>query len=229
MAPVTDETTRANADEIEKALSLLIHDLRTPLGVALGYVRLIKDERLGSPGEREKALSRAIAALGTMWRLCEDADGFLAHHADGTRAAMPPRTLVDRLSGLLGAGRVQPPADGMRERTTLRSRAGSGELAQAIECVANLLAKAAVNGAEAEPITFVVSEKDGELRLFARRGASAVDMPEFDTVVDPWRKGHGLSLPLACRIIAQAGGRLSMASSSPGALLISFPLEDVSA
>jgi hypothetical protein len=226
---VTDETTRAHADEIEKALSLLIHDLRTPLGVALGYVRLIKDERLASPEERDKALSRAIAALGTMWRLCEDAEGFLSHHAEGTRTAMPPRTLVDRLSGLLGNGRVQPPTDGMRERTTLRSRAGSGELAQAIECAANLLAKTAASGAATEPITFVVHEKDGELRLFARRGSPAADMPEFDTLVDPWSKGHGLSLPLACRIIAQAGGRLSTASSTPGAVLISFPLEDVTA
>jgi len=222
---VTDAPTRANADEIEKALSLLIHDLRTPLGVALGYVRLIKDERLGTPEEREKALSRAIAALGTMWRLCEDADGFLAHHADGTRTTMPPRMLVDRLSGLLGTARVQHPADGMRPKTTLRSRAGSGELAQAVECAANLLARSADGGASSEPITFVVSEKNGELHLFARRGAS-VDMPEFDTLVDPWRKGYGLSLPLACRIIAQAGGRLSTASSTPGAVLISFPLED---
>src|SRR4030095_17142283 len=97
-----------------------------PICVALGYVRLIKDERLGSPEEREKALSRAIAALGAMWRLCEDADGFLAHHGDGTRAAMPPRMLVDRLSGLLGAGRVQSPADALRERTALRRPGGSG-------------------------------------------------------------------------------------------------------
>jgi hypothetical protein len=229
VSPVTDDTTRANADEIERALSLLIHDLRTPLGVALGYVRLIKDERLGTPAEREKALSRAIAALGTMWRLCEDADGFLAHHAEMQRTPLPPRTLVDRLSGLLGTARVQHPANGIRERRTLLSRAGSGELAQAIECAASVLARSGTDGASSEPITFVVSESDGELQLFARRGAPAADMPEFDTMVDPWRKGYGLSLPLACHVIAQAGGRLRTASSAPGTVLISFPVEDVTA
>jgi len=226
VTPVTDVPTRASADEIEKALSLLIHDLRTPLGVALGYVRLIKDERLASPEEREKALARAITALGSMWRLCEDADGFLAQQTEGARTAMRSRTLVDRLAGRLGTGRVHQQADGMNEHRTLRSRAGSADLAQAIECAANLLARSG-NGVAAEPLTFVVSEEAGELRLFARRGLPSTDIPEFDTVVDPWRKGYGLSLPVACRVIAQAGGRLSMASSSPGALLISFPLEDV--
>jgi len=227
--PVTDDTTRANADEIEKALSLLIHDLRTPLGVALGYVRLIKDDRLGTPEEREKALSRAIAALGTMWRLCEDADGFLSHYSEAPQAAMPPRMLVDRLSGLLGTARVQHPANGMRERTTLRSRAGSSQLAEAIECAASLLARTGSANVASDPVTLAISESDGELHVFARRGATAGDMPEFDTLVDPWRKGYGLSLPLACRVIAQAGGRLRTASAAPGTVLISFPVEDVTA
>jgi K+-sensing histidine kinase KdpD len=71
-------------DEIEKILGRLIHDLRTPLGVAMGYVRLIKDDRLASAEERDRALANTIEALGRIWRLCEEAEGSLT-------AARPPK------------------------------------------------------------------------------------------------------------------------------------------
>lgn len=64
-------------DEIEKILSRLIHDLRSPLGVAVGYLRLIKADQLAAD-ERERALTNTIEALGRMWRLCEDAEARVA-------------------------------------------------------------------------------------------------------------------------------------------------------
>jgi len=62
----------------ERVLRVLIHDARTPIGVAQGYVRLLREERLQTPEERDRALSRAMDALGRIARLCDDASGFLA-------------------------------------------------------------------------------------------------------------------------------------------------------
>src|SRR5438045_1003237 len=41
-------------------------------------MRLLREERLDTPDERERALSRAMDALGRIARLCDDASAFLA-------------------------------------------------------------------------------------------------------------------------------------------------------
>src|SRR4051794_36533258 len=68
----------AGMNDAERVLSLLIHDLRTPLGVAHGYLRLIRADRLPSPEERDRALAGTQDALARISRLCQDAGAFLA-------------------------------------------------------------------------------------------------------------------------------------------------------
>jgi len=58
---------------IERALHVLIHDVRTPLGVAQGYLRMLREDRLGSPEERLRAITQAQQALDHVARLCPEA------------------------------------------------------------------------------------------------------------------------------------------------------------
>ena len=50
-------------DETAKALHLLIHDLRAPLSVAQGYLRLLQQNRLEAETDRQRAMTQSIEAL----------------------------------------------------------------------------------------------------------------------------------------------------------------------
>ena len=63
--------------EVERVLQELLHDLRTPLGVAQGYLRLIRDGRLAEGADRDRAIEQATAALADMARLCDTATAAL--------------------------------------------------------------------------------------------------------------------------------------------------------
>src|SRR5688572_32046490 len=67
-----------DGDATRKALDNLVHDLRTPLGAALGYVRLLRDRRLVDEEDQQRALSQTIDALGGMSQWCRDGASFAA-------------------------------------------------------------------------------------------------------------------------------------------------------
>jgi hypothetical protein len=208
----------AVADEFEKVLSVLVHDVRTPLGVALGYVRLIKDERLPSAEERERALARTIDALSRMWQLCQDADGFLSAGPPTTAVRVP--VFVARLEAQLGEGRLLRPSGDAARTSALRTAGRADDLVRAIETVASSLA----GFHDREHVVMAVEADPGELRLCAAPraqvgAAAATAGPPFD----PWTGRQGLALPLACRRITSVGGRVTR--PAPDAVTIAFPLE----
>src|SRR5262245_44363406 len=65
-------------EETEKALNLLIHDLRAPLSVAQGYLRLLQQNRLEAEADRQRAITQSMDALGKITRMCDDAAAFVA-------------------------------------------------------------------------------------------------------------------------------------------------------
>jgi hypothetical protein len=206
------------ADEFEKVLTALIHDVRTPLGVALGYVRLIKDERLPAGEERDRALTRTLDALSRMWQLCQDADGFLSAGAPTNAVRVP--VFVTRLEAQLGASRLMRPAGDAGRMGSVRMAGRADDLVRAIETVIASLA----SFRDDEQVVMAVEADPGELRLCAaprahvRTAAASVGRP-----FDPWHSHHGLALPLACRRITSVGGRVTL--PAPGAVTIAFPLE----
>jgi signal transduction histidine kinase len=42
---------------------------------------------------------------------------------------------------------------------------------------------------------------------------------------DPWHGGHGIALPLACRVVTEAGGRIWTFAEARGAAGIVLPEE----
>jgi signal transduction histidine kinase len=211
------------AEEIEKVLGLLIHDIRTPLGVAMGYVRLLKDARLATPEERERALTRTIAALGSIWRLCEEADGFLAPHFKSSPGIIRATALVERVFTRIGPSRVQRASGEAGDHLFLRTTAGADQLADAIETAAAKLGRLR----DDDRVMLTVEASASELRVIAEDRARAGQPVPMMTPVDPWQSGHGLGLPLACHVIGCASGRVLTSADPPGRVLITFPLESL--
>ena len=77
-----------------------------------------------------------------------------------------------------------------------------------------------------EAVRVSVHEEEKEARFLLgcddERAALMSGPPE---TFDPWRGGHGIALPLACRTIAEAGGRIWTTANGRGAVGIALPEE----
>ena len=195
--------------DAERVLNLLIHDLRTPLGVAHGYLRLIREQRLTTADDRERALTGTQQALGRISRLCEDASGFLAEPAEGTTVRASASLLVARVSAQLRERGVAFVSSAPAQSLTMMVGAGVDRLADAVSTVLHAVTR---GGAASVRV-----ETDGDELRFVTR----FDEPRTASF-DPWR-GYGLAVPLACRLIASVGGRVG--SEGAGAMAIAFPVE----
>jgi len=195
--------------DAERVLNLLIHDLRTPLGVAHGYLRLIREQRLTTADDRERALTSTQQALGRISRLCEDASAFLAEPADGTTVRASASLLVARVSAQLRERGVALVSSAPAQSLTMMVGAGVDRLADAVCTVLHAVTRGGAAGVRVE------TDRD-ELRF-----VTSFEEPRTASF-DPWR-GYGLAVPLACRLIASVGGRVG--SEGAGAMAIAFPVE----
>jgi len=206
--------------DTERVLRVLIHDARTPLGVAQGYMRLLHEERLETPEERERALLRAMDALGRIARLCDDASGFLV-----TPQPAPQTTTI---SAVFLAAAVE---SRMREwsfavtRGTLepsaRIRLGTSaeRLAEAIASVAGSVRHGV--GGSSPRVHMEADATDVRFRAAAHTASPEANSPGQPSPFDAWGAG-GLVVPLACRLIDETGGRIERMGPE---VLITFPIE----
>lgn len=212
--------------DTDKALTLLVHDLRAPLSVAQGYLRLVKENRLASPADRDRALAQTMDALGRIAKLCDDAAAFSAGHTAETGATASESTpaFVERVQQVcrtLGADTLGFDVEG-HELTGVTRGQRIDRLAEAVAIVLS----AANRVPRDEPARVLVNTRNGESRFLVGsafdRSRLAEDPPaDFD----PWRGGHGLALPLACRTIRAAGGRVWSAAAARGAVGVCLPQE----
>ena len=207
--------------DAERVLQVLIHDARTPLGVAQGYIRLLREERLETPDERERALSRAMDALGRIARLFDDASAFVV-----TPNRTAPTTTISAafLAASVEArvrewefavtrGLVDPAA-------RVRLGTSAERLAEAIAFVA---AAVRHGGGTSSPHLHIESATAG-VRFAARAAGGPETRAEGNperSPFDAWSAG-GLVVPLACRVIEEAGGRIDRVGSE---IVVTFPAE----
>jgi K+-sensing histidine kinase KdpD len=211
-------------DESVKALNLLIHDLRAPLSVAQGYLRLLQQNRLEAEVDRQRAMTQSMEALGRITRLCEEAAAFVAEPVSAVGPALSVRAseLVDQVASACAARCspltfvVEPDLSG-----TMRS-ANLGRLMQSVAVVLCAVRRST----RKEPVSVSVLEEGKEARFLLGcdddRAALVSGPPQ---TFDPWRGGHGIALPLACRTITEAGGRIWTVADGGGAVGIALPEE----
>jgi light-regulated signal transduction histidine kinase (bacteriophytochrome) len=219
--------------DAERVLSLLLHDLRTPLGVAHGYLRLIRDDRLPRPEDHEKAMTGTQQALSRISRLCADASAFVAD-ADGTamtaedtQARAPAAQFVDRVAETLTTQGVEvsvgpPPAAQV---------AVGSSLDRVADAVATLLmtkakpASGAVVRIDAEAGSLRFTSVPARPAAANEPGVGAAAASGSDRPFDPWQSGQGLSVALAHRVVIRVGGRVWITDGAR-AIAMTVPMEN---
>jgi K+-sensing histidine kinase KdpD len=210
-----------------KALNLLIHDLRAPLSVAQGYLRLLLQNKLESDVDRQRAISQTMEALGRINRMCDDAASYAAEAESGN--ALP--TSVVQVADL--TGRVREACTSICAETMTFIEA-SDPLKGHIRCthidgIAQSLAVilcASRRSSRDPSIRVSVLDRGNEawFLLGCDNDRAALESRPPETF-DPWRGGHGLALPLACRIVTAAGGRIWTVANARGVVGIALPEE----
>lgn len=199
-------------------VDLIVHEMRTPLTVALGSIR---------HAEADPAI--AVEALARARRSCERLERLAAEMRDFVRVqALPDETLatVD-LDALLDAAVAR-----LRLERDIAVAISSGPLARhalalkshlehAVTAVLLALARAA-SPSDTLVIT-ATSEGDG-LRVVARRDSAPGDS-SFETFDAEWVGGLGFGLPLARAVVERGGGTIQSAVAPDGRVgLISVTL-----
>ena len=85
--------------DISEILHVLAHELRTPVGIAHGYVRLLLEERLPQDADRRRALEQMQKALGRLSDLSQESSrlaSWFEHDLDST-ATISAASLLARV------------------------------------------------------------------------------------------------------------------------------------
>jgi hypothetical protein len=210
----------------ERALNLLLHDIRAPLGVAHGYLRLLKENQLNSADERDRVISNTIDALARIGRHCQDAASYAVFPSldQLTSTTVEVRSFIHRIEescAALGAAPILFDVDTDRVKAVIRG----GRTDRIAESVAVIFC-AARRSATHKASRVAVIERDGEAQfLFGRDEdrAALVTLPAHE--FDAWHGGHGIALPLACRTVTEAGGRVWTVGDARGVVGIALPQE----
>lgn len=208
--------------DLDRALHLLVHDVRAPLSVAHGYLRLLRERRLASEAERERALAQAAESLGRISQICDDALAYAAlkAHAAGPIATVDAAEVFGQIAGHLAAG---PAIDEPALPSTASLRVATPN--DLVDAVCTVVLAVWQRYRRRPEVRLRASVTDAEMILLVglpqewdALGAGASD------AFDPWKGGHGLALPRACGVLALAGGRVWGMTGSH-ATGIALPLE----
>lgn len=193
-------------DDLRRVLDVLLHDLRTPLGVASGFVRMVKEGRLPA-AETDRALEKTQEALRVMSGLCVTAGEWLQDH-DVHPSSVPVRRFLAEVDTQLGGGVL--PLTAEDATVTLGLQLDADAVARA---AADLLRAVLGPGGNRDGLRVIVDAAALHLMVLAGAGAAPFD---------PWAR-PGLDAVLACRRIERAGGRWSSTPADGVALALTLP------
>ena len=149
---------------LAQVLNTLAHEIRTPLAVSQGYLKLYLDGRLTDVNDTRKAFEQTRQALGALATLCVDMGKVSALSESGLQGVPERVTAADFVKSLRAAGEVADASwqgdAGVRTIETTNAR----DLAQAVAIVS----KAAFD--EARDAAHVV-RTDGNHDLMVLAGA----------------------------------------------------------
>jgi signal transduction histidine kinase len=151
--------------DLERLLHKLLHDLRTPLGVAHGYLRLLHEGRLPTEAERDRALTGTRNALGRMSEICQDASSALAGASVATDAMVPVTALVGAVRTQLNVAGTPLSVGDLPEDGRVRLPVDMDRLADAaavvISASTGTRSAAALHvEARARTLSFVLADRD---------------------------------------------------------------------
>ena len=195
--------------ELGQMLSLLSHELRSPLGVMRGYLRLLDQQPTALSATHREAVAAALRASERCLELLAQASALAQIWRQEAPIARMPLALTAVLAPLAQA--VHATTDqrlpvAVAPSPELQVSGDSRLLRTALSSLV-----VSVHRAQPEPLTVDVSasaerrdERDGVAILIAPRGDTAG--AGADAPLDLRRGGLGLELPMAAAIIEAHGG-----------------------
>ena len=209
----------AEHDTLPLALSLTVHELRTPLSVVLGFLRLINKDPGGALSDQQrKWLELAEGSAARMNDLLDEireVRRFEAGEATLARKPLDLLTLFKELAADMHEGHdrnVRLAVRGAdRPLTVVGDRARLATVGRVLLHVVmrervdtTVVAQCDVEEG-AQPMARVIISDESRVQELAAASSTAL--------VGEWKHGTGFSVPLARRIVDAHGGTLS---SAPG-------------
>ena len=95
--------------DISNVLHVLAHELRTPTGIAQGYVRMLLEDRLTDPADRQRALEQTQKALARVSELSHESTRLAAWFEDERGPDAHGSTCATLLERVAADAGVEPP------------------------------------------------------------------------------------------------------------------------
>lgn len=200
--------------ELDRVLDVLLHDLRSPLSVASGYVRLLRLERLDTFEARDKAWTQTATALTRIAHLCDEAVGFLPTAAGAVRPIAVPQLTARVRQHCQERGISCDDTASVLDGPAIQAQTDVERLSEAVAALVTL------HHSDAHPARVSITS-DAHALVFTVPLPANAEPPCEGDAYDPWAS-PGLGAALACHTISLASGDVRASHE----LTISFPLQE---
>jgi hypothetical protein len=217
--------------DIGNVLHVLAHELRTPAGIAQGYLRMLMDDRLTDPADRRKAIEQAQKAIARVSELASEGSQlatWVERPQDSANQRIDARGLIDRVvagaaNGMTLSSHVDiPPAAG--DVATIDADALTTALVAVTKATARELRNKpcaiAAHVADRAAIELWIGQEDQFVVLHA--GPTAPDAGPLALE----RGGVGLSLVYAVAVLERHGAAAWTVNGSRTTVGIRLPIEE---
>jgi signal transduction histidine kinase len=214
--------------DISNVLHVLAHELRTPVGIAHGYVRLLLEDRLPQDADRRRALEQMQKALGRLSELSHESTALAAwfEREAATESHVDARALIADLEG--GEYTTQVVVDAAHLDAGARVRSSDpGALTRALVTMVRATAR------ELRNTDCMISARtdNGQLEVLAGPGEQIPTLRQGRTNGDAGpialeRGGLGLALVHAAVVLDSHGAERWTVNGSRQTIGIRLPLEE---
>lgn len=216
-----------DVDAVSRLLSLTSHELRSPLGVVRGYLKLLEQHPGSLTDPQKLAVAASLRATARMMEILAEVSAFAHLQRGDTHINRKPTTLTAIARAAMVAGGSDdssPSCDAIPDGDVL---ADMSLLGPALVSVT-----AAVQAARPRetPVPVSIRVEQGEAKRLARitvgqEPAAAVAVATLP--IDILRGGLGLRLPLASIVVDAHGGRIEEVQQDGRmvAMLVWLPLQ----
>jgi signal transduction histidine kinase len=214
--------------EISSILHVLAHELRTPVGIAHGYIRLLLEGRLPEEADRRRAMEQIQKALARLSDLSHESTALAAlkEREDGAAVFLSPHALFERIAAGEDKSAVRLDVTSVVEDLVIRT-SDRTTLPEAVVSLVRATAREVRDGA----CTVSARVDDGRLQVLVGPPDQLVDLARAPERGDatPWaleRGGLGLTLVHAAVVLEEHGADCWTRNGSRATAGFRLPLQE---
>ena len=187
--------------DLDRVLEAVLHDVRSPLAAATGYLRLLREGRVAAGSESEHVIAHAQASLEAIATLCTNAEAWRPTAGDTREALLRAQRMADDLAAAVAAHDVSVEDAAVSSDATVKVLGHWPELCLVL---GNALAQL-VRPRQSDAAGFVTITTDSRVfrvsaTLPSLRGGIA------RSTFDPWVY-PGLTVAAGLHVVGLGGGR----------------------